>query len=469
VKVRAVWLLGLVAAASVAVRGGEDSRVKRGPLQHQGRLWVQEVRYSEAVPDGSLLLMQADVGSIRVQPGASGQLECVARLQLYAGSEAEARNVFDRFAMVVRRTNGGVYLSGRSPSGRRSPLCLAFDVRVPLRFNLNLETQGGNVDVGQLNGELRVVTAAGDVRTGDVTGPVRVETAGGSVDLGNIGHSVEAHSAGGRIHVGDIQGDATLETSAGDILAGVIRGRVRAQTAGGDIVVRAAQGPVMAQTEGGQIQLGQCGASVRARTAAGSIHLAGARGLVEAQTAGGGLDLLQLMSAVRAETAAGPILAQIDASPQTFRNSSLESSAGDIQVLLPPTLPVTLSAVINNAAGHRILTDFPVTVGSQQYGLASGEVHAHGAVAGGGPLLNLRANMGNIEIRKMDAHTLARLKQAQDALWKSWQVRWQDHQEQLRQLREQLHTLEEAAEKAREQLRQRAREQLIEHQERPDD
>ena len=43
-------------------------------------------------------------------------------------------------------------------------------VTAPQRFNLDLETKGGDVVVGNLTGELHAVTAGGDIQAGDVTG-----------------------------------------------------------------------------------------------------------------------------------------------------------------------------------------------------------------------------------------------------------------------------------------------------------
>lgn len=464
-----ILVLLAAASAALAARAAEEHYVKRGTPQRRGHAWVEELVCRVPVRPGGRLLLRADVGSVRIVPGAYDNVECVVHLTLYTGREAEASSVLSNYELVARRTDGGAYLSGRLPyEGHRSrSLCVTFDVHTPTRFNLDLETQGGGVEVGKLDGELRAVTAGGDIRTADVTGPVRVTTAGGSIDLGNIGQRVDARTAGGGVHVGDVKGDAILDTSGGEIVAGTIQGMVRARTAGDDIVLRGASGPVVAETAGGQIRLGQCGGNVRAETAGGSIYLDGARGMVVAETAGGSIDLLRLMSAVRARTSAGRILAQISANRNSFAPSHLETSVGDVQVFLPPELPLTIDAVIDEAAGHKILSDFPqINVRGDQEGFTASTVRGHGALQGGGAELNIRTVMGNIEIRKLDAHALMQIKRAQEAFWKSWQERWREHQEHLEQAGQQLRVLQEQQERRQKLIEERQREREKQQRER---
>jgi DUF4097 and DUF4098 domain-containing protein YvlB len=444
VRLRVLLVVAVVAGATLPVRA-EEAYVKRGTPQRQGRVWLEQAECSVPVKEGGRLVFRADLGSVNVRPGASDSLHCSVRLTAYAGSEAEARNILGHYELLARRAeNGGAYVSGRLPSERRQrrSWCVTFDLQLPTRFNLDVETQGGGVEVTRLEGELRAATAGGDIHTGDVSGPVRVETQGGAIDLGNIGQRVEAHTAGGGIHVGDVRGDATLDTRGGEIVAGMVQGTLRAETAGGDIVSRGASGPVYVETAGGRIDLGQCGANVRAETAGGSIHVDAARGRVQVETAGGSIDLMQLMSGVRAETAAGHILAHIIANRGTFAPSSLETSVGDIHVFLPPNLPLNIDAVIEEAMGHRIMSEFPLSVRGGQGDFVAGTVEGRGALQGGGSELKIRTVMGNIEIRKLDAGALDKMKQSEDAFWKRWQERWQERQRHLAEGAERLRLLE---------------------------
>lgn len=409
-RIRLLCLAALaLAAAPPGAVAQSDAYVKRGAVEQQGRAWVEESVCGAPVQEGARLVLRTDMGSVRVKPGSADRMECRVRVSLFSGSEAEARRFLSRFALTVRRVSGGgVYLGGEVVPDypRRVRWNVAYEIQVPLRFNLDLESGAGGIEVERLEGELRAVTAGGSIETGDITGPVLAETAGGSIELGNLGGRVEAQTAGGGIRVGQVKGEARLETSGGEIVAGRIEGSVRAATAGGDIVLESAGGDVHAETAGGQIRVGEAGGAVRAETAGGSIHLAGAHGPVLVETAGGSIDLYGVKSVVRATTAAGAIRAQIAASRESFGPSLLETAFGDIEVFLPPDLPLTIDAVIEMATGHKILTDFPLEIQGGDWRMDESTVVAHGALNGGGQLLRIRTVGGNIEIRKLAAGTL---------------------------------------------------------------
>ena len=424
----------LLGSTCLALEPADQGNVKRGKPQRQANYWEERAECSAPAREGGRLVVRADFGSLKVKPGANDRVVCQVHLRIYTSNQDEARQFFKDFELSLRPAEGALYLMGRLRPQRHGHMSRGaeYDISVPLRFSLDVETQGRGIEVEKLEGQLQAVTAGGSIRTGDVTGPVRVETAGGGIQLGNIGAPVEARTAGGSIRVGDVNGAAVLETSGGEIVAGLIQGTLRAQTAGGDLILRGATGPIEARTAGGQIQVGQSGGNVVAQTAGGSIRLQGARGRVEARTAGGSIDLLQVRDAIRASTSAGAILAQVDADLKMFAASELQTSAGDIQVFLPPTLPVTVDAAIDMAAGHKIVSDFPLNIRKEGEAFVSTKLRGEGVLNGGGEVLRLRTVGGNIEIRKLDPRTLEQLRARQESFWKRWQARQEQRQRQKR-------------------------------------
>lgn len=400
------WLLILLAFSLPAAT--QRVNVQTNPTEQRGKAWVSESTCTAAARPGGRLVVRADLGSVTVTPGPDNQVDCRVRVEVDSSNESRARQLASGHEVGMRAGDDGVlYLTSRFPRGwdkesGRTSINVSFDIRVPARFNLDLETRGGSVTVERLEGELRAVTAAGSIRTGDINGPVRVETAGGSIELGNLGNRVEARTAGGHIKVGDIHGDALLETSGGKIYAGRATGAVHAATAGGDVVIGGAGADVYAQTAGGKIRIGETGGRVRAETAGGSIFVDAARGPVQVQTAGGSIDLLRVRSGVEATTVAGRIQAQFAATRESYQPSMLENSYGDIEVYLPADLPLTIQAEIQQAMGHTITTDFPLQVKNFGSEFGPRQVEGHGDLNGGGELLRLRTTGGNIVIRKLN-------------------------------------------------------------------
>jgi DUF4097 and DUF4098 domain-containing protein YvlB len=427
----------LLFLGALPLLASDQAAVTRGTPERRGGAWVERARLHALVKEGGRLVLRTDSGSILVRTGAPDRMEGVVLLRVYTANEEEARRVLARYQLGVRTMeNGGVYVTLQSPGeGHHSKSAgAAFNLQVPQRFNLDVQTQGGDISVeNPLQGEVRLTTAGGDVRTADVNGPVRVETAGGSISLGNVGGSCDARTAGGNIHVGEVGGAARLETSGGEIVTGHVTGALRAETVGGDLVIGGADGQVVAQTAGGQIQIGQSLGGVRAETAGGSIRCQGVRGHLVAQTAGGSIDLLQLDGPVNASTAAGRILAQWMGNMKSFDASQLQSAMGDVYVYLPVSVPLTIDATIDAAAGHRIISDFPLNIKGEQGDFSPQTVTGYGALNGGGQVLRIRTVTGNIEIRKLDAKALADLQAREADTWQRWRQRWQEKEQKQRE------------------------------------
>ncbi|MGH9397443.1 MAG: hypothetical protein ACRD18_11410 [Terriglobia bacterium] len=463
-----VCSLALGVAASAILAAAQQPLIQRSAPKLQGDHWVEQIHCRIPVKPGGRLTLRANPGGVEVRPGDSGHVECLIHLTAYSPDPQAAKACLDHYQLKVLQTAGGALIEGRSACGGDSGSTNAtFAVSVPLKFNLDVKTQGGSVRVEKLDGQLRAESAGGDIRTGNVLGPVWVSTAGGMIFLGNVGNSVQARTAGGNIQVGNVNGPATITTGGGEILAGVVNGPMTAQTAGGDIVLQAASGPVEVETEGGQIHLGECGNSVHAQTAAGNIQVGGARGGVRAQTTGGSITLLKAMSSVLAETSAGRILAQIDANRSTFGPSRLETQVGDVDVFIPPTLPVTIDAVISHTMGHRIISDFPLKVDRVKNNFMFGQEWARGPLKGGGSHLDIRTVMGNIQIRKLDAASIAKLKASQQEFWKNWGQISRQRDETVRQMQglqrvneKQMVDLQKQFQDLSRQLTERAREQI---------
>jgi DUF4097 and DUF4098 domain-containing protein YvlB len=419
------YLLALLVA--LPLQALDVSSFNQGALTRRGRGWEQRLEFEAPVKEGTRLLLRVDGGAVNIIPGPGDKLKCVVIMHAYTSSDDEARGLFRRFQIGARSLEtGGVYISSQSPPHARSGanFGVQFQVSVPQHYNLDVETQSGDITVeAPLEGEARLTTAGGDVRASDLAGPVRIETAGGSIKLGKIGDELIARTAGGSIRVADVDGSASLETGGGDIVTGQVRGTLHAETAAGDLAIAGADGQVVARSAGGQIQIGWAGGGVRAETAGGSIRLQGARGRVVVETAGGSIDLRQVESAVSATTAAGRIMAQFNWTKKTLGPSQLETGMGDVFVYLPVNAPLNIDAAIETAAGRKIESDFPLNIQGDTEELVPTTLRGRGALNGGGETLKIRTVAGNIEIRKLDEASLRELQQKELNNGKAWEER----------------------------------------------
>lgn len=144
------------------------------------------------------------------------------------------------------------------------------------------------------------------------------------------------------------------------------------------------------------MDLGEIGGPAEIETGGGSIRLTSAKGPVKAETGGGWIELNGVPSA-RAETGGGGIIAKF-LSSNDRTDSTLETNAGDITVYLAWDLPISIRANIELANGHRISSDFSdIHIASEGGDWGPRTVSAEGQLNGGGPVLKVRTNSGNIK------------------------------------------------------------------------
>jgi hypothetical protein len=83
-------------------------------------------------------------------------------------------------------------------------------------------------------------------------------------------------------------------------------------------------------------------------------------------------------------------------------NSSLETAAGDVTVYLADDLAISVRAEIEMANGHTIHSDFSdIHVSSEGGSWGPKTVTAEGQLNGGGPVLKIRTNSGNVRLLRV--------------------------------------------------------------------
>lgn len=374
---------------------------QQGPISRDGRYWVQNVEGAAEAPRLGRLRVDA-VGSVTVRGEPGDQIRYTVRKRVRAESEAEARRLLERARIRASQQSSTFVLAVESIQCGRCSFSADIQMTVPRSTEETiLETHGGSLEAYDVDGRVNAETAGGSIQMDRIGRSVRAATAGGSITLGTIGGPVHGETAGGSIRLGSVRGDAVLSTSGGNIEADSVEGRLRAETAGGSIRARRVTQNVTAETAGGSIHLGQIGGSVTAETAGGSITVEAAAGGVRAENANGSIKLMDVSGSLRAATAAGNILAQLMAN-RPIADSLLETSMGNIVVLIPDGLRLTIRADVDVASGvNRIQCDFPeIIIRIQDHGPGPRAVVAEGALNGGGPLLRIRNTTGTIQIKR---------------------------------------------------------------------
>ena len=311
-----------------------------------------------------------------------------------------------------------------------------FRIKVPEKCDVRIDSNGGEVTIEGVEGDLSGKTMGGALELTLVKGRVRLETMGGSVTVEDSEADGTVSTMGGEVVIRNVKGDLKgstmggsvtydnvtgrsaasrdeethISTLGGDIKIGSTDKRVRAETMGGDIEVARAE-EVHVTTMGGDIDVEEAPAGAKVTTMGGDITIRSAGKYVSAKTMGGDIEVGAIDGEIKATTMGGDITATMIGDPaKGDRDVELSSMGGDIEVTVPAGLSMKFDLEIKytkkNRGKYRIESEFPVKVEETSewdhdwMGQAHKHIRGTGSVGGGEHLIKIDTINGNITIKK---------------------------------------------------------------------
>jgi DUF4097 and DUF4098 domain-containing protein YvlB len=330
------------------------------------------------------------------------------------GSETSAVRVEDTLRgrdaddvdIRTRRTARGVEVVS-DYDGRRNNRSsdIEFTIRVPRRFDIDIDSMGGAV------------------RIEDVEGSIRGRTMGGELTLARLRGRLDLSTMGGGIRVSDSYLDGTVSTMGGDVTLEDVTGNVNGSTMGGNVVYRNVRRSTAAaatststgkevriSTMGGEINVADAMAGANVSTMGGNVHIRQAAQYVKASTMGGDVRLDSVDGWIEATTMGGNVEATMVGDPSRGdRHVKLTSMGGDITLAVPASLDmrfdITLAYTRNSKQNYEIRGDFPVQVrrtNEWEYrkGDARRYIYGTGTVGNGRHVIEIETVNGNVIIRR---------------------------------------------------------------------
>jgi DUF4097 and DUF4098 domain-containing protein YvlB len=241
-----------------------------------------------------------------------------------------------------------------------------FTITVPVKFNLELITSGGNIDVkDNIDGNVKTTTNGGDVSCKNITGNLNIQSMGGDITLGDVGGDLSVNTMGGDISIGFIKGNSVkVNTMGGEISIGKCSSGISVKTMGGDITVDNAGGNSDLITYGGNISIGNISGNAKMETYGGNLSLTGAKGFITGKTNGGNIDFKNIKGSVDVKTIAGEVSIELMPEPESV--SRISTNAGSIELTIPSSAKTTVEARIHvqgywktASDTYQIESDFP--------------------------------------------------------------------------------------------------------------
>jgi hypothetical protein len=302
----------------------------------------------------------------------------------------------DKQYLSMTQTGNNVRVSFQPPELRPRNR-IQFRLSIPAEFNLDLRTGGGKVMMASqqsIVGKVRILTGGGEIEIGDVNGDVNLHTGGGDIQTGALAGNADLSAGGGNVRCGFISGAASIRTGGGNIASRGAAKDLNISTGGGAINIEEAGANAIATTGGGNLSVNKSFGKLTLSTGGGAISVRNANGDLSVTTGGGNLTFENVTGSINGHTGAGGINAEI--SPVN-KDTSLETGAGDIDLGLPASAKATVLARIESRMPHDE-SDITSEFGAPEKGSSNHEKTF--LTNGGGPRIILETKVGKIRIRK---------------------------------------------------------------------
>ncbi len=188
------------------------------------------VKESFKVRPGGTLYLEMDYGNIDVVVGDGDVVEIEMIRTARVSSESEARKIFEEYhEYSFDESRGDVTIesryankrSGWSKWGKKNRFKITMKIAVPAKYSVDFETGAGNIEIGDLGGEINGRTGAGNIFVGAVDGIVDITSGAGNIDIIGAEGNVEVNTGAGNIDLKDVTGAVRANTGAGNLTASI--------------------------------------------------------------------------------------------------------------------------------------------------------------------------------------------------------------------------------------------------------
>ncbi|MCL4425371.1 MAG: DUF4097 family beta strand repeat-containing protein [Firmicutes bacterium] len=185
-------------------------------------------------------------GNDSTSPGAPP----LARRPLNPADEKQSRLALN-LARNSRRLR--IESSRRGFLGRAGSVSL--ELAVPRSTNLSIDGGTLAIALNQLEGDIKIDTAAGDITISDLSGSLDIDSGQSQVSLHKIDGNVRIDLGGGGVQARVISGELLVDTGGANILGEILLGGAKIDAGAGQVVLSDLQGPLDVDMAGGSIQI----------------------------------------------------------------------------------------------------------------------------------------------------------------------------------------------------------------------
>lgn len=164
-----------------------------------------EETFKKNIPVGTAkrLMLDNRNGNIEIRSWDRDEVEIIAYKKVRASDRETAERLLEELQISItetgdgieviteypdrrsRNSNGGFFSWLMGGSGNRH-YSVSYEIRVPVKFDLDISSTNGRLEIMDCSGRLRLETTNGKIIAEDVSGSVRCKTTNGSINVSMI-------------------------------------------------------------------------------------------------------------------------------------------------------------------------------------------------------------------------------------------------------------------------------------------
>ena len=224
-------------------------------------------------------------GKIEVRTWEREEVRVRALIKATGRYTEEVEEILGALKIRIEQTDNRLEIYSDHPRkewGWGRSLSVSYELTVPKRIDLDLNTTNGSIEIGTVEGKIGANTTNGSIYIGTVEGQLRANTTNGNVEIDGVQGSVSVRTTNGGIDVeltsSDGSEDLLYTTTNGSInisLPGDIKGNFEAKTTNGHIETDfpiSVRGKISGKTVKGDLN-GGGDTNISIKTTNGSIYI----------------------------------------------------------------------------------------------------------------------------------------------------------------------------------------------------
>ncbi|MCW8848701.1 MAG: hypothetical protein OQJ81_01880, partial [Melioribacteraceae bacterium] len=158
---------------------------------------------------GGQLVVDTDKGSLIVETHNSSKIEVEILMTAKTNDDDLAEKLFNDFSVSYDHSGSDLKIVGKFKGGKSwlknlfggsssNKLNVKFIITVPEKYNVDLNTSGGGIAVGDLEGLVEARTSGGGLTFGNIHGDINGKTSGGGITIGECAGNIKISTSGSR-------------------------------------------------------------------------------------------------------------------------------------------------------------------------------------------------------------------------------------------------------------------------------